>query len=105
MTDEEKAVIAAARAWVNGTLEDSLLLMDAVQALDAAEPARRDFWVSYLFTHAGGKGEASGHAFTDKPISLQVVQTWADLLARNLEENHGARGVTVAIRSWIELEA
>lgn len=108
MTNEEKAVIAAARAIAHSNPHPAsglaLELRDAVQALDAAEPANRRLWVNYQYTHAYGRGEGSASVSIIGAIHLECVKEiqryLVDLVARTAD----VTDVNLIIRTWTELE-
>lgn len=89
MTNEEQAVIEAARAVV--TAMDSgqgpshhHALQHAVYDLDAAEPQRRKILVAYVATDAIGNtvvGRAQATLPAGLVISLPAVEAWEKALA------------------------
>lgn len=101
MTSEEKAVVEAAKDWIDGVPEDSMRLVEAVQALKAAPTPMRRFWVNYHFTGRIGEGEGSCEIGCQVPITRAVLDYWAAAIARA-----GGRGdATIVVRTWTELEA
>lgn len=103
MTNEEKAVIKAARDMQE--LDDVQgwdALCRALDALDAAPAPVRRFWVNYHFTSRSsvGEGEGSAEIHENVPVTRAVLDHWAKDIARG-----GSLGdATVVIRTWTELE-
>lgn len=93
MTNEEKAVIDAARAVVSGHLGKGGL-EDALHVLEKAPTFERKFWISYSL--AGGREGHTTVAFTGQ-LTQDRVQEWANWLGRQF-------GVSVVIRTFTELE-
>lgn len=100
MTNEEKAVIEAARAIAQRAASTGLALelRDAVAALDAATPKPRNFLIS--FSLVGPRGAAEGDIFASC-IGLVTQATVTDWRAGISARNDDA---SIVIRTWTELE-
>jgi hypothetical protein len=106
MTNEERAVIDAARALISSdpynitsNERSAMNLHDAVSALDAATAPGRKFMITYTWTDGTGSGNGNIFATHGGPIGEQTVYAWQTAIARRHQCNN------VVVHSWQELEA
>lgn len=108
MTNEEKAVIDAARAFVNDsdrTGRDRLVaLRMAVHVLNAQPATERKFWVNYHFNLLDGRG-GEGSAFHAAPVvNRATLDAWKASVEADIRRESGS-SASVVIRTWTELES
>ena len=104
MTNEERAVIDAAKAWaarMSEGLWDGVTreLLDTVEALELAKPPVRKFWINYQFNNHQGSGEGATTVSFRGSVTQGRVLSWK----ASLEADLGS-GAGVAIRTFTELE-
>jgi hypothetical protein len=108
MTNEEKAVIEAARAFVNDvdrSGRDRLVaLRKAVHVLDEKPAAERTFWVNYQFNLADGRSGEGSAQLTSRTVDAHAVLTWQATIQSSISRDTGS-SVSVVIRTWMELES